>query len=303
MKKTIIYSTAVLIAAVAVFASWYFIRDGGESRNIEVENQNLKIDSGNLEKKKNIESGNIPKDAIMVVVRSPKANQTIESPLKIEGEARGSWYFEADFPIRLEDEKGKVLAQGVATAQSDWMTTDFVPFELTLTFDPDSASEGILIFEKNNPSGLSENVDSYRLPVFFTNGTHTKVKVFFGNSLLDKNPDDCRDVYPVEREVEKIPKIGQAALEELLKGPTEEEKERGYFTSIDDETELRGLSIQHGVAFVDFNDELDDDVDDKCEAQAIRSQIEQTLKQFPTVNEVQIYIGERSKDVLQPQES
>ncbi len=91
----------------------------------------------------------------IIRVNSPKPNQTISSPLQISGEARGTWYFEADFPVRLYDSVGQVLALGVATAQDDWMTNDFVPFELALTFDQPETQEGVLIFEKDNPADLS----------------------------------------------------------------------------------------------------------------------------------------------------
>ena len=298
MKKNIIIFSVIFLVALLALAWVYFLKDGKDAGDVPAQQKQEEV--GNAPERKDADQGDIPQDAVMVVIRTPKASQVVESPLKIEGEARGTWYFEASFPVKLVNKEGVVLAQGIATALSDWMTTSFVPFELTLEFDPGSASEGMLIFEKDNPSGLPENADSYELPVFFTNGTHTTVKAYFGNTLLDKDPNDCSDVYPVEREVEKIPKIGQAALEELLRGPTEEEKERGYFTSLEEGTEIRGLSIQHGVAFVDFNETLDANVAGSCRVTAIRSQIEQTLKQFPTVNEVQIYIGERSEDVLQP---
>lgn len=262
--------------------------------------------NGSDEKNADIE-GKIPKDAQMIIVDKPKANETIESPLKIEGMARGPWFFEASFPIRLLDPDGNELAVAIATALSDWMTTSFVPFEATLEFDPGNLSEGSLVFEKDNPSGLPENDQSFVLPVFFKNGEETTIKVFFGNlayrqagSKLDPNQDDCWTVYAVNRTVPKVARIGQSAMEELLKGPTEEEKEQGYFSSIQEGTELNGLSIQHGVAFVDFNEKLDEGIGGSCRVSSIRSQIEQTLKQFPTVKEVQIYIGERIDDVLQP---
>jgi len=299
-KKTIFFFAILVVAAVFFFV--YFLKsvdvlENGE--NADETKTETSIEESKENGKKIIEK-NIPENAVMVVVKKLKANQIIESPLKIEGEARGNWYFEGDFPVKLVNKNGDVLAQGIARALSDWMTTDFVPFELVLNFNPGEAGEGTIIFEKDNPSGLPENDDAYELPVFFTNGTHTTVKVYFSNPILGKDSIDCFDVYPVERTVEKTPRIGQAALEELLKGPTDEEKEKGYSTSIQEGTELRGLSIQHQVAFVDFNEILDKGVSGSCRVIAIRSQIEATLKQFQTVKEVQIYIGERSEDVLQP---
>lgn len=92
----------------------------------------------------------------------------IESPVVITGEARGLWYFEASFPIELLNWDRAIVAQGVATAQGEWMTADFVPFEATIQFTkPDDGERGMLIFKKDNPSGLPENDDSLEMPIRF----------------------------------------------------------------------------------------------------------------------------------------
>lgn len=104
----------------------------------------------------------------LIKVTSVKANDAIQSPITITGEARGTWYFEASFPVELRDAKGKVLAQVPAQAQDEWMTTKFVPFKATLTFAKQVAgSKGTLIFRKDNPSGLPEHDASIEIPVVF----------------------------------------------------------------------------------------------------------------------------------------
>jgi len=103
----------------------------------------------------------------LIRVRIPKANQLIKSPLIIKGEARGVWYFEASFPIKLIDEVGNEVGHAIAQAQSDWMTEDFVPFEARLEFSNPTTKKGTLIFKKDNPSGLPEKDDELRVPVRF----------------------------------------------------------------------------------------------------------------------------------------
>ena len=103
----------------------------------------------------------------LIKVENPEPYQTINSPLVIKGEARGYWFFEADFPIKLLDEKENLIALQIATAQSDWMTEDFVPFEAVLEFETPAAERGFLVFEKDNPSGLQENADELRIPIVF----------------------------------------------------------------------------------------------------------------------------------------
>lgn len=92
----------------------------------------------------------------LIKIFTPKLGEVVQSPLLVTGEARGFWFFEASFPVKLIDEQGNLIARGIAQAQKDWMTEDFVPFKATLEFSTLVAS-GSLILEKDNPSGLQEN--------------------------------------------------------------------------------------------------------------------------------------------------
>ena len=127
----------------------------------------------------------------------------------------------------------------------------------------------------------------------------TTVKVFFNNDRMD--PEfSCNKVFPVEREILKTQAVARAALTELLKGPTEAEKAQGFFTSINPGVKIQELTIENGVARVDFDSQLEFQVGGSCRVSAIRAEITQTLKQFPTVNSVIISIDGRTEDILQP---
>jgi len=76
----------------------------------------------------------------------------------------------------LTDWDGRIIAQWYATAQDEWMTTDFVPFEGELEFSNPSfpgaeeghfSRRGFLIFQKDNPSGLPEHDDALEIPIWF----------------------------------------------------------------------------------------------------------------------------------------
>ena len=105
----------------------------------------------------------------MITINTPLPNTKATSPLEITGRARGNWYFEASFPIKLIDENGNIMAASHAQAQGDWMTENFVPFTSTLTWSSTSttATSGMLIFMHDNPSGLPENDTEVRVPVTF----------------------------------------------------------------------------------------------------------------------------------------
>jgi hypothetical protein len=102
-----------------------------------------------------------------IKIKAPLPDQTVSSPLLIEGQARGYWFFEADFPIKLLDENGNVISEHYAQAIGDWMTEDFVPFRAELEFEEPDTSTGYLILIKDNPSGLSEHDDSLTIPLRF----------------------------------------------------------------------------------------------------------------------------------------
>lgn len=96
-----------------------------------------------------------------------QANQEISSPLIITGEAR-KWYFEGSFQVILVNWDGLVFAEGVAQAQGDWMTENFVPFKAVVTFTkPDYKDNGGIILKKDNPSGLSQFDESIEIPIKF----------------------------------------------------------------------------------------------------------------------------------------
>jgi len=106
--------------------------------------------------------------ADLVRLESPEPLAVIRSPLEITGRARGSWYFEASFPVVLVDWDGRIIAEGVATAEGEWMTEEFVPFRATLEFEtPDYGERGTIILRKDNASGLPEHDDALEVPIRF----------------------------------------------------------------------------------------------------------------------------------------
>lgn len=110
---------------------------------------------------------NVASKADLIRVTSPRLNTQVASPMLVQGEARGTWFFEATFPVTLLAEDGTVLTETYATALGDWMTEDFVPFEATVPYSAGTATSGTLVLKKANASGLPEFDDELRVPVRF----------------------------------------------------------------------------------------------------------------------------------------
>lgn len=233
------------------------------------------------------------------VTVSVQSNQTIQSPLTIEGKAKGNWFFEAVFPAIIFDGSGRELGRGQMRAEGDWMTENFVPFSGTIDFSPSLTATGTLVLRNDNPSGLPEKEKKVEIPVRFVPAETQSVEVFFNNSRMD--PEfSCNKVFAVTRVVPRTSAVGRAALEALLAGPTEAEKEQGFFTSLNPGVKIQSLGIENGVAKVDFDEALEKAVGGSCRVSAIRAEIMETLKQFPTVKSVLISIDGRTEDILQP---
>jgi hypothetical protein len=94
------------------------------------------------------------------------SGQTIPKGTKLTGEVRGNWYFEASFPVELRNASGTPFWTGVAQAQSNWMTVNFVPFSVVLNYTPfGTPTPATLVLKKDNPSGEPINDDELLIPV------------------------------------------------------------------------------------------------------------------------------------------
>ncbi len=100
-----------------------------------------------------------------LIVQIPLPGDTVAKTLTIMGKARGSWYFEATFPVVVLDTTGQVLVTSFAQAQGDWMTTEFVPFVGQVIIPDSYKGKATIVLKKDNPSGLKENDASLSFPV------------------------------------------------------------------------------------------------------------------------------------------
>lgn len=121
--------------------------------------------------------------------------------------------------------------------------------------------------------------------------------VTLGISLLPAGYS-CRPGAPLVRVKRVVPAtqaVATAALEQLFAGSTAAERARGLESGFDRSTAglLRAVRVRDGVAYVDLHDLLFTELSNastSCGNVAFTAQIEQTLRQFPTVSEVRFAV-------------
>ncbi len=244
--------------------------------------------------------GNQLEKTDLIQVTEPQANQEISTPVVIKGQARGTWFFEASFPVEVLDDSQLAIGTGIAQAKAEWMTEDFVPFEATIDFARPLSKQGFLVLKKDNPSGNAQYDDQLIIPVSFNQDTMS-VKVYFATSKTAGQDDfDCKYLESVNKEVPKSTAVARAALTALLAGPSASDKASGFYTAINSNVKINSLVIDDGVAKVDFNEQIQYQVGGSCKVSTIREQINQTLLQFPTVKSVIISVNGDVEQALQP---
>jgi hypothetical protein len=104
--------------------------------------------------------------ADLITVTNPTPGSVTGKEFTVMGQARGTWYFEASFPIEVRDTAGNLLASGIGQplGGADWMTEEFVPFSAEITVPESFIGEAVLILKNDNPSGLPENARSVSFP-------------------------------------------------------------------------------------------------------------------------------------------
>jgi hypothetical protein len=101
----------------------------------------------------------------LIQVDLPFPGAVTGKDFRIVGKARGVWYFEASFPVQVLDKNGAVLFEGPAQAEGDWMTNDFVPFEVQIKVPDSYIGPATIILKKDNPSGEAQRDASISFPI------------------------------------------------------------------------------------------------------------------------------------------
>jgi len=248
-----------------------------QDEKVEVDNQRQKDEAEDNAQEKNI------------VVDLPKANNLIGLPVVIKGQAR---VFENTVSYRIKDSDESILLENYVTADSKDIG-EFGSFEVAVNYPEPKGEKGkIEVFEYSAEDG--SEINKVEIPIMFKKVESINVKVFFGNRKENVNSESCDQVFEIERRIPKTQSVAKQSLLELINGPTSGEGDDGSFSEINGNVKINKIIVEGGIAKVGFSKELIDGISGSCELQTIKAQIISTLKQFPTIKDVQITIDGKS---------
>lgn len=150
-----------------------------------------------------------------------------------------------------------------------------------------------------NGDAVSDKSDGFFTIINSDQSKTMSVKVFFPKN--NAGASDCSVVYPFNRTISSTLYVASAAMVELSKGPTVEEKKLGYFGVIPEGTKINSISLVGSVISVDFNKNIENDFT-TCSGAARLSAINKTLLQFPTIKLIKYSVeGNSNPDqIFQP---
>lgn len=99
-----------------------------------------------------------------IKVTSPQPFAKVSETLIVKGEARGTFFFEGDFPVEVIAEDGTTI-QHYAMTDGDWMSEEFVPFTAEIDISSIAPQDVVLKLHRNNPSDYRENDMVMELPL------------------------------------------------------------------------------------------------------------------------------------------
>lgn len=102
----------------------------------------------------------------------------------------------------------------------------------------------------------------------------------------------------IVRTIDGAPSLARAAVEELLRGPTQKERAAGYFSEIPPGTAINKVYIEGDTVFVDFNKKLGQYGGGTSSVQGIIAQIVYTLTDIKGIKKVGVLVEGRSEAPL-----
>ncbi len=287
MKKILLY---IVVALVVVAGVWWLTSRDVSAPDVTASPSVSPSSTGSPSTSVTIVTASPKPVAANITMTSPKNGDSVESPLLVTGKAR---VFENQFMIQIKDATDKVIYRtSVMTDAKD--TGQFGNYKVYVPI-PTNATGKIKVEALSYSAKGDGSLEGYASAAVTMKTLD--VRTLYAGFITS---DDCVTATLFRREIYKTQQVALASLLELLEGPTSDEVAHGAKTFIPGGTRLNSVRIESGTAYADFNYMLDAGVAGSCKVQAIRAQIEATLKQFLGVNNVVISKDGKTQDILQP---
>lgn len=223
-----------------------------------------------------------------------KSGQQISLPLTLSGTA--SNVFEGYWGnVKLYDNNNQLLDTQNIIAGCDYGKS--CAFKSVTLNGVTVTKDGYLLFTKENPSGLSRNNKTYRVPIKFNLGPATmSLKLFYiapNDNGVNGEKVGCGDsVVSITRTIEKTTQPLTKAIQLLLAEKRINLGESGLTNSgifsLSD-LKIESVSIQDGVATIKLMGDFKSL--GVCDDPRFTAQMTRTALQFPTVKTVDIYVN------------
>jgi hypothetical protein len=231
-----------------------------------------------------------------VVISSVTPGQVLTNPFVILGRAST---LDGAVQWRIRDDQQNIVASGAVTTDAA-SPAAFGSFRVRAFYDglPKTTNGTVQVYLRSPRDGSEQDLVKAAVVL---NREIQPLKIFFVDQMKDPQLLHCEIVSPVTRRVTKTDSAPEAAMLELLKGPSASEQTAGNRTALVPETGLRSVTIDGDTATVDFTRQFVLGISGKCQVAALRAQVEQTLKQFQGVRNVKILVeGADVEQYLKP---
>jgi len=253
-----------------------------QGRSEPVKEEETEVKTGPI---REIPNGMLCDEDNFICIYEDVEGSLLANPFEVTGSGIA---FESTINWQLLDDEKNILNEGsvIADAPDMGKPGNFSIREFILS--PPVSDEGVLrVFEYSAKDG--EPIHIVQIPVKLPTATMTS-RVF-----LPAESSECSEVVSEDISIVKTILPIEASLQALLR------ESGGERSAIPRNTRLESIVVSNGTARVVFSVEIEDYGGGSCNVQAIRAQIESTLKHFSSVQNVEISVtGKTPEETLQP---
>ncbi|BCX15180.1 MAG: hypothetical protein KatS3mg097_072 [Candidatus Parcubacteria bacterium] len=230
-----------------------------------------------------------------IQIKQPKINDLITSPLLFEGQAKLDWFFDGKLNVEIYDDNGNFL--GLTTLQAKNQINDnFIVFKEYIEFSKPATTSGIVKFYSYNPNLSLAKQKFLIIPVKFQDLAYEKILLYVYDKSKDRDKRGnikCTQAGITSMETKVLVKnnIIKDTLDLLFQKDSQLNLDKinnnlaNYVPSLS--LKIKSVQLNNEGLLTIFVDDFIKKNISRCFLNIAKMQIEQTLKQFAEVRQVQ----------------